>query len=96
MSSRNLISAGLSLCAVLHLCAAETVAKFSPFGTSAKSLGYTVSAHESGGGFCVTGGKNWLITEGVTIILKYTGLPSPGDQEIVRHAQSPSETAKSE
>lgn len=88
MSSRNLISAGLSLCAVLHLCAAETVAKFSPFGTSAKSLGYTVSAHESGGGFCVTGGKNWLITEGVTIILKYTGLPSTGDQALVSLAQS--------
>ncbi|MGN0877793.1 MAG: CotH kinase family protein [Kiritimatiellia bacterium] len=47
-----------------------------------------MSAHESGGGFCVTGGKNWLITEGVTIILKYTGLPSTGDQALVTLAQS--------
>ena len=80
---KKLLSCILCVAVILSVSAAETVAKFASLKAGAKSLGYMVAAHESGGGFCVTGGKSWSITDGVTVVLKYSGLPSTGDQALV-------------
>ena len=85
---KKLLSCILCVAVILSVSAAETVAKFASLEAGAKSLGYTVAAHESGGGFCVTGGKSWNITDGVTVVLKYSGLPATGNQAIVTLAQS--------
>ena len=84
MSIRNLMSAGLSLSAVLHLCAAETVAKFAALEAGAKSGAFKVSEN----GRTITSEASWLAADGTTVVVDYAGLSLSGTQAIVTLAQS--------
>ena len=76
MSIRNLISAGLSLCAVLHLCAAETVAKFASLEAGAKSGAFEVATADR----TVSSPAAWPVSEGGTVVMDYSDVSvSEGD-----------------
>ena len=85
MSIRNLMSAGLSLSAVLHLCAAETVAKFASLEAGAKSGAFAVATADR----TVSSPAAWPVSEGVTVVMDYSDFAvSEGDCAFISLKQS--------
>nr|MCR5413604.1 hypothetical protein [Kiritimatiellia bacterium] len=84
-----------SVCAVFaafSLFAAETVATFTSLTSGATSGTYSYGSHSSGSGGYLTGGSSWAASDGVTMILTYSGLPSSGDYAIATLARTDSTT----
>ena len=85
MSIRNLMSAGLSLSAVLHLCAAETVAKFASLEAGAKSGAFEVSEN----GRTITSEASWLAADVPSIVASSSeDLTLPNGTYTVSHVLS--------
>lgn len=74
---RNILLFAAAFCGLTSFAATTEVATFSSLEDGTKVGDYTVN------GNCISGGTAWTYSEYITVIVKYSGLPSSGQQAIV-------------
>lgn len=73
---KNVLLFAAVLCGMTSFATTEVKATFASLENGATSGDYKVSGH------CISGGTAWSYTDFITVIVKYSGLPSSGKQVI--------------
>lgn len=84
MKTRSIFALCLAMLFPAFTFAAELVAKFSSLESGATSGAFTVGEN----GRTITSDASWLVADGVTVVVDYSGLSLTGTQAIVTLAQS--------